>query len=123
MARKFIISEDKFIMGNVELHMDLIPRQQPNTHNNPFHKAPKEEPMVVLGGGRWETDNDNKILYLWGASTDYGYAEPEKIKHAIASPETWISQSMTGWQIKHAPIIINTLPDLSAFVDLMLVPE
>lgn len=128
MARKFIITDNKFLYGNVELHMELIPRERASHSRLPFHSSmttrPKaDESVKVLGGGRWHTDNENKILYLWGASTDFGYADPEQIKKAIESPETWISLSMTGWQIKHSVIISNELPSLESFVDLMLIPE
>lgn len=126
MARKFIITDNKFLYGNVELHMELVPRK-PRARVGlstfgPPQSSQADDTIKVLGGGRWHPDAENKILYLWGASTDFGYAEPELIKKAIASPETWMSLSMEGWQIKHSPIIANNLPEVSTFTDLMLVP-
>lgn len=123
MARKFIISENKFIMGNVQLHMDLIPRQQPNTSFAPLARAPKVEKMVVIGGGRWETDKEKKILYLWGASMDYGYAEPAHIKRAVESPETLISPFMEGWDVLHSPVISNDMPEIETFTKLTVIPS
>lgn len=127
MARKFIITEDKFLYGNVMLHMELIPRKSaPMAKLSGYLSKPTgsqaDESVKVLGGGRWHTDEENKILYLWGDSTDFGYAKPEDIKKAIASPETWISASMEGWKIKHSPEIGADFPNIGRFTDLMLVP-
>lgn len=108
MAKKFIINKEKFIMGNVDFHKDLVSRM---TDIN----------LPTLGGGRWDADKDKKVLYLWGASFDFGYAKPEQIKTAMESEETWISQSLHGFQVKHSPIISDTLPDLETFVDLLII--
>lgn len=110
MARKFIVTIDRFVMGNVDYHKDLVSR------------GSGDASKPVLGGGRWETDNDNNILYLWGSSVDYGWASPEQVKRAIESEETYISHSMEGWQIKYSGIISNDMPEISSFIDLMLVP-
>lgn len=124
MARKFIISEDRFIMGNVTLHMDLIPHKRTQDRMSGFqiNSNPRDHSFRVLGGGRWDTDKENKILYLWGASVDYGYAEPAQIKRAIESPETFISSSMEGWDVLHSPIISDQIPELETFTKLTVVP-
>jgi len=108
MARKFIITAEKFIMGNVSYHNELVPRIS-------------NEKIPVLGGGRWDVDKEKKIVYLWGASMDYGFAYPEQIKKAMLSEETWISQSLHEFQVKHSPIISDQLPDLDTFTDLLVI--
>lgn len=95
-------------MGNVGYHSELASRLDKQT-------------LPVLGGGRWDVDPEKKIVYLWGASMDFGYAKPEYIKTAMESEETWISQSLHGFQVKHSPIISDTLPDLETFVDLLVI--
>lgn len=56
--KKFIISnQGELILGDVVYHRDLLPSNQYSCH----------------GGGFWEVDNNNKILYLSGSSSDFGY--------------------------------------------------
>jgi hypothetical protein len=110
MARKFIITPSRFVMGNVDFHKELVPRM-----------AKDDEP--VLGGGRWETDKEKRVLFLWGISSDFGFAQPEQIKKAIESPETWISQSLLGWKVMHSGLVSNDLPSMEHFTDLTVVSE
>jgi hypothetical protein len=108
MAKKFIITAEKFIMGNVDFHKDLVSRMRTDT-------------FPTLGGGRWDADKDKKILYLWGESHDFGFARPEQIKTAMESEETFMSQSLHGFQVKYSGITSYTLPDLDTFTDLLII--
>lgn len=60
---KFIVTEDYLIIGYVEMHKDLA-----------------SEGMEVLGGGWWHLDKENKNLYLYGQSFDYGRTNINKIR-------------------------------------------
>lgn len=95
-------------MGNVGYHSELASKLNIET-------------LPVLGGGRWDVDQEKKIVYLWGASMDYGFADPKQIKRAMLSEETWISQSLHQFQVKHSPIISDYLPDSETFVDLLVI--
>lgn len=95
-------------MGNVGYHADLASRLD-------------KETLPVLGGGRWEADPDKKILYLWGASVDYGFAEPGQIRRAIQSPETWISNSLNEFSVMHSGIISDYKPDEETFTQLLVI--
>ena len=94
-------------MGNVGYHSDLASRLD-------------KETLPVLGGGRWDVDHEKKIFYLWGASVDYGYAQPEQIKRAIQSPDTWISNSLNDFEVMHSPIISDYAPDEETFTKLLV---
>lgn len=109
MARKFIVTDTQFIMGNVGLHMDLLSK--------------RTEKLPVLGGGRWDMDSGRKILYLWGESVDYGYAKPEDIKRAIESGDTYIRPDMEGWTVMHSPVIMANQPEVEDFEVLMILPS
>lgn len=66
MAKKFIICDAGIVMGNVGYHFELA-RGQYN----------------VVGGGRWEFDEANKILFLYSSSIDYGHVSKEEVEKAI----------------------------------------
>jgi hypothetical protein len=99
MARKFIITATDFRMADVELHSDLCK----NLKN-------------VLGGGLWFIDRETNILYLWGASMDFGYAYPAAIKEAL--PNALISPSLDGFKVMHSPIVTKQFPELSTFTEI-----
>lgn len=115
-------------MGNVEFHKDLVPTKRPEgIHNNLFlpgmRSAATAEKVKVLGGGLWQTDKEAHILYLWGASADFGPVTAEQIKEALDSPDTWISRTMIGWKVQYSPYISKDLPNLATFIDIGLVKE
>lgn len=115
MARKFLLLNGAFRMGNVSYHKDLLPQKASSIHSM-FNRPKVQEPEpVTKGGGRWDTDNEKKILFLWGSSMDFGYAEPEEIKKALESEGTWISQSLNGYQVMHSPVHSDILPKLDTF--------
>jgi len=66
MAKKFVIVNGMFSLGNVDLHRELT-----------------KEGDDVKGGGHWHLDKENKKLYLWGHSFDFGMAKREDIKKAL----------------------------------------
>ncbi len=66
--KKFIISQGMFIMGQVELHRDLC-----SDHSE------------TKGGGWWHVDNENKKMYLYSSSEQFGVAKKEDVELAIKS--------------------------------------
>lgn len=65
---KYIINDGWLKMGDVKLHLELA-----------------RDHSTTKGGGLWKVDNENKIVYLYGVSTDYGVAKKEDIKTVIES--------------------------------------
>lgn len=68
---KFIVIDNQVIMGNHEYHNEMIPRSM------------REAKIKPIGGGRWHWDTDNDIVYLYGASLDFGYVTVEQFKTAF----------------------------------------
>jgi hypothetical protein len=101
MARKFIVTKEEFRMGNVEFHKELD----------------KGLEHMVLGGGMWHMDDREKILYLWGSSIDYGYAEPRIIKHVLE--HAWLSPSLSDFKVMHSPIHGKLMPEHDTFTELI----
>jgi hypothetical protein len=72
MAKKWIINKNSdrtrydFRIGNVEFHRELAEREIEN----------------VIGGGHWHLDKENKILYLYGKSEDFGRISIEQLRDA-----------------------------------------
>lgn len=99
MARKFIVTGDTFLMGNVDYHSDLLPKGD-----------------KCMGGGYWHYDVSKKELYLWGASSDFGIADPEKVKEFIVN--AWLSPTLSDFTVMHSNIISPTIPDLNTFKEL-----
>lgn len=63
---KFIVEDDKLIIGKVSYHKDLV--------------SDKEK---VKGGGWWSLNKDTNTFTLKGDSHDYGRASIEDIKNCI----------------------------------------
>ena len=87
--KKFIITKDgELILGDVIYHRDLLPENQ----------------YSCYGGGAWEIDEDNKVLYLNGESQDFGSPRFEYLKH--------ISPMLNGYKIlyKGKEIVNNDDP-------------
>lgn len=63
MARKFIISNNTLKLANVEFHFELCNSKQEK----------------VKGGGYWHINQNNKRIYLYGTSIDYGSIEPSDL--------------------------------------------
>lgn len=80
-ATKFLIVNNKFLYGVVELHKDLIPEGLKN--------------WVIAGGGRYHVDRENKKIYLYGTSHDFKTATKEAILSALTN--TYLSRRLTGY--------------------------
>lgn len=62
---KFVINNGNIIFGHVEFHSDLL-----------------RDHKETVGGGWWYLDRENKIMYLYGKSQDYGAVTEEQAKEA-----------------------------------------
>jgi len=67
MHPKFIIQEGNFRMGRCDLHRELSNREM----NTP------------IGGGWWHLNRDEKVLYLFDQSYDFGRVSPESITSSL----------------------------------------
>jgi len=85
MARKYIITDDQFIMGNVKYHFELKPERS---------KAHPE------GGGFWHIDPQKKIFYLYGVSSDFGGIMRERLKEVLST--TLLNPNLNGYEIHHS---------------------
>jgi hypothetical protein len=65
---KWIVQGDVFMWGRVEFHSEL---------------RNKRSTGKVYGGGWWYTDNENKILYLYSSSVDFGVPTQEQIENGL----------------------------------------
>lgn len=70
MALKWIIEEGVFKTGNVECHAELA--------KDGFNATKKQ----VQGGGLFKVKDDERILYLFGKSYDFGTCTIEDVKNA-----------------------------------------
>ena len=71
MAQKFIINDGVLILGQVELHEQLL-------------RGSLEREKTV-GGGYWTKDHKTKTLYFYGKSYDFGRVTEEQFNNAIKS--------------------------------------
>lgn len=67
MAKKFVIHNGTLILGNVELHKDLV------------RGVDKKE---IAGGGFWYKDHDTNTMYFYGSSMDFGTVTREEFDKA-----------------------------------------
>jgi len=81
-----------------------------------YHSELVKDRSTAKGGGRWHLDEENKTLYLWGASSDFGYAKPEDIKKYLL--EGVMPIQFEGYKVMHSAIVSNQMPDLNAFKEL-----
>lgn len=80
MAYKFIINEDRLLMSScIEYHFELV-----------------EQGTVTKGGGRWYMNEDEKKVWLYDTSMDYGQAKREDIEVALLNGEyNWSFEEYT----------------------------
>ena len=64
MARKFIINNNDLILGNVEMHEDLLGGRKENK---------------TIGGGFWNYDVDTNTMYFYGESMQFGSVTEEQL--------------------------------------------
>lgn len=62
MTKKFVINDNRLVIGNVGYHFELC-----------------NDNSTTIGGGYWFKDEENKRLYLYGTSTDYGSIKPDDL--------------------------------------------
>lgn len=133
MAQKFIVTDTRMLMGNVDYHKDLLPKKGNLTgtpmihsilmdrmHNHHQAETPEEN---IKGGGWWHIDHEDKALYLWGASSDFGPAFQDDIVEAIDKPDTWLSPSIEGYKVMYSGRIATTLPDKASFIEISVIKE
>jgi hypothetical protein len=71
LSPKFIICDNTVILGHVEFHKDLIPKNK------------GKDDCTILGGGWWYFDKPNNTLYLYGSSTDFKHVTQKQIDAAF----------------------------------------
>lgn len=64
--RKFIINDNQIKMANVECHFELA-----------------KDHSTTKGGGWWHLDRENKKVYLYNKSIDYGQSKREDLIELI----------------------------------------
>lgn len=65
MAKKWIINENRLVLGNVPFHFNLA-----SSHKN------------TKGGGRYYYEKESNTLILFGESGDFGKAKLEDVKNS-----------------------------------------
>lgn len=84
MAQKFIINDNKFLMGRVEYHRELA-----------------KDHKTTQGGGFWHIDRHKKILYLCGESSDFGRSDKQVIIDALK--KGFKALSLHGFKVMYSP--------------------
>ena len=69
MAQKFVINNGKLVLGNVDLHRNLILNN--NNKNN------------IIGGGYWFHSFEYDIIYFYSDSTEFGAVTKEEFYQAL----------------------------------------
>ena len=92
MARKFIIQDDQFIMGSVGYHFEL--------------KLPNGKGRVE-GGGYWHVDRQQKIIYLYASSTEFGAVSRERLQEVVST--CLMDPYLNGYKVLHA--YVTKFPD------------
>lgn len=96
MAKKFVVADGHFKMASaIDFHRELVTD----------HKT-------CRGGGRWEIDKENKVLYLWGKSEDFGAISRDEITRYLS--EAFLPR-ISGYAVRFSEVISDTLPDDSEF--------
>ena len=78
MAKKFIINDNRIILGQVDFHSQLV-----------------DDHTKTTGGGLWFYDHLNDTMYLYGLSTDYGPVTEKQVRDA------W-SYSLEGTRVMYS---------------------
>lgn len=79
--KKFIINDNRIIVGQVEFHSDLM-----------------KDHEKTIGGGYWFFDHLSNTMYFYGASTQFGALTREQIQNAT-------SYALEGMKIIYSPAI------------------
>jgi len=73
MARKFVINDGDLLLGDVELHEELV-------------KSKYRDRSKTVGGGYWDYDKLNNTMYFWGKSIDFGQVTKEQFDQSFKQP-------------------------------------
>jgi len=84
MAKKYLIADAKFLMGDVEFHRDLLER----------NKGIKE--FKIAGGGWWHINTNKKSVYLYNTSDQFKSASLDEILAALKN--SYISRGLMGFK-------------------------
>jgi hypothetical protein len=72
-----------------------------------YHKQMASDIKQVKGGGMWEWDKESKTFFLYGDSTDFGYASPEDIQACLQAGNAFLSY-IGGRSIADHKFYLNT---------------
>lgn len=70
MAHKFVINNGYLILGDVEIHEQLVKGM---------------DKSKTIGGGRWHFDKAINTIYFYGKSIDFGKVTKEQFETALKS--------------------------------------
>lgn len=99
-ANKFILIDGELIFGNVEFHLELIPKSKANT-------------VRPSGGGRFFWNQKTDVVLIYGNSSDFGSVSKDDFiaawKKSLISPfwenkiihfsrEVWQSSAMEHFE-------------------------
>ena len=84
MAKKYLIADTKFLMGEVEFHRDLL------------EKGRQIKDFKIAGGGWWHIDANKKSVYLYSTSEQFKSASLEEIIAALKN--SYISRRLMGFK-------------------------
>lgn len=88
MPQKYIILNDKLVMGDVQFHSQL-----------------SADSKAIKGGGFWHIDPETKCVILYGSSIDFGPCKVEDVMNA---------EKPFGMEL---PIVFTSLWPLSVAMD------
>lgn len=66
MHKKFIVYNGNIVIGHVDFHAEL-----------------GRDKSLIKGGGWWNHDKENDIMYLYSKSMDFGQVKREELVNAI----------------------------------------
>jgi len=87
MNPKFIIQKGEFRMGRAEMHVDLSSKAI-------------ERP---IGGGWWHLNREDKIMYLFDKSIDFGSVSSEDVVKSIS--DDWrMKKRFAGYSVRFSEL-------------------
>lgn len=102
MATKFIIVDNKIIMGNVEFHAELVKRIHPlspirHGQLNSRHMSTEKSQSKPIGGGRFHWNKEQNVVYFYDQSFDFGPVTRKQFYDAL--PNSRISPFMKDCEL------------------------
>lgn len=103
MAQKWIINDNTFKMSSsIDYH----------------HQLAKDH-STTKGGGQWEVNYNNRILWLWGVSSEFGAAMPEEIVDALKQGK--MSSRFDNYKVMYTTWLSEKLPDPDKFTEIHVI--